>query len=89
MEELNLAFWKNVCTTESEEDCWMWTGPEWYCPKQEQNTSSFVWKKKRWNARKIAYMLANGLDMKFLPMLPHIKNMCGNTLCCNPSHLQG
>lgn len=87
MDDLHLTFWKHVDVQDSEDVCWLWTGDQWYCPKQKQNTSSFTWKKKRWNARKFAYMLGNGLDIKFLPMLPHIKNTCRNTLCCNPSHL--
>lgn len=59
--------------------CWIWTGS-----MQGNGYGRFAANSERYMAHRVAYSLVKGP----IPDKLDIHHTCGNTLCCNPAHLQ-
>lgn len=65
-------------TVENWTGCWLWVGSV-----SKQGYGTVGWKNKNWQAHRLMYTLTVGKIEEGLL----IRHLCGNRLCCNPTHL--
>src|SRR4051812_24697905 len=76
--------WDRIAKTDS---CWIWTGgldSKGY----GRVTESLPDGKRKWHGvHRVVYELIKGPIPEGM-VLDHVKEVCGNTACCNPDHLE-
>lgn len=72
-------FWRKVRKTRAAGACWPWLNG-----RSGSGYGVIVWQGKRVYAHRLAYELYHGA-----PVPPHlvVRHLCGNQLCCRPTHL--
>lgn len=73
------AFWSRVDRGGGDDSCWNWTGPT-----NSQGKCRVSFGPRNETVQRVAYRLSVGP----IPSGMLIIRSCGNTLCCNPAHLE-
>lgn len=79
-------FWKLVQKGETQDDCWLWLGPETgkFAAAGKQGYGQLYWQGKKWMAHRLSYVLLRG-NISNETQLDHL---CRNRMCVNPDHLE-
>lgn len=73
----------NYIEAKSDDECWPWIGGT----KLPSGYGIIQIAGKKWRAHRVAWSIANGVDVRTLPEDIFIMHACDNPSCCNPSHL--
>lgn len=73
-------FWSHVAIQQDNNACW-----EWQAYRKSNRYGELTYKRQKWIASRLAYVLANNIDV--LPVGMHVCHKCDNPPCCNPNHL--
>lgn len=76
-------FFTFVDKTSSPNGCWLWTGGV-----GKHRYGSFKINRKYNAAHRVAYCIANNIDIGELPQDLYVLHSCDNPLCVNPDHLR-
>lgn len=81
---LTERFWSKVARTEDPTECWLWTAGTDPGGYGRINTGSSTATSKNEPAHRVAWSLANGME---IPSGLHVLHLCDTPPCCNPHHL--
>lgn len=81
------GFWQCVAVTDDPRDCWEWTRAQtnYYGRVHVGQLVTGYERHIMLLAHRVALSLALG---RLLPEGTTVDHVCGNTMCCNPSHLE-
>lgn len=75
------AFWAQV-SVGHEDDCWLWTGPQWG-GRGDVRYGQYADGRWQYYAHRFAYAVRKGP----IPVNGRVMHSCDTPLCCNPKHL--